>query len=76
MGFVDKLKNIFFEEEEEEEIEEVMDERPLKKEKEIIAKKVEVPKVKRETLEFSDSKEKVQEVKPKIEEYMSMMILF
>lgn len=48
MGFMDKLKNIFFEEEEEEEITEA----PPKKEKEVIAKKVEIPKRKKEVVEI------------------------
>lgn len=43
MGFMDKLKNIFFEEEEEE----IVEKTPVKEEKEVIAKKVEVPKVKK-----------------------------
>ena len=60
MGFIDKLKNIFFEEEEDEEIE---DTRPIKVEKnenvekevkekkettEVIAKKVEIPQAEKE----------------------------
>ena len=49
MGFMDKLKNIFFEEEEEEEINETL---PPKKEKEVIAKKVEVPKRRKEMTDF------------------------
>ena len=80
MGFVDKLKNIFFEEEEEEEIE---DTRPLKrvtkeevkepKEKEVIAKKVEIPK--RRHVEEIDDDEVVGELKfdiPKKEEYVEI----
>ena len=47
MGFVDKLKNIFFEEEEEED-EEIEDTRPPKKEKEEIARRVEIPKRRKE----------------------------
>lgn len=45
MGFMDKLKNIFFEEEEEEEIEERVESKP---EKDVVVKKIEVPKRKKE----------------------------
>ena len=54
MRFVDKLKDIFFEEEEDEE--EVEDTRPPKKEKEVIAKRIELPKRKKE-VEFVEEKE-------------------
>jgi len=58
MGLMDKLKNIFFEEEEEEEIAEFKE--PV--EKEISIKKVEVPKRKRETLEIEiEPKQEIQE---------------
>lgn len=62
MGFMDKLKNIFFEEEEEEE--EIQEVKPPKKEKEVIAKKVEVPKRKKENIEVEEIREatKVNEV--------------
>lgn len=50
MGFMDKLKNIFFEEEEDDE--EVVENLPPKQEKEVIAKKVEVPKRKKEITEI------------------------
>ena len=81
MGFVDKLKNIFFEEEEEEEIE---DTRPLRKmrekekkelasekaqeretQEEIIAKKVELPKRKREVVEQSENVEEIKYEAPR-----------
>ena len=53
MGFVDKLKNIFFEEEEEEVENEVSA-------NEVIAKKVEVPKRKVEPVEIEVTKEEVK----------------
>ena len=59
MGFMEKLKNIFFEEEEDEEVKEEL---PLKEEK-VIAKKVEVPKRKKEYTEIEVEKEEVEEVK-------------
>ena len=79
MGFMDKLKNIFFEEEEEEEIEEKL---PPKKEKEkekdresekvkpreklteVIAKKVEIPKRNKE--EKKEEKKEFEEIKEEI----------
>ena len=79
MGFVDKLKSIFFEEEEDVEIE---DTRPLKKvsneeikekeeEKEVIAKKVEIPKRRH----VEDDDDVVGELKfetPKKEEFVEI----
>ena len=53
MGFMEKLKNIFFEEEEEEEIQEV---KPPKKDNDVIATKVDVPKSKKENLELEEFK--------------------
>ncbi len=79
MGFMDKLKNIFFEEEddEEDEIEEALppkkeknDDNPKKieKTKEVIAKKVEIPKIRKEehNVVVEEPKEKKIEIKPKI----------
>lgn len=63
MGFMDKLKNIFFEEEEEEE--EITENLPPKKEKEVIARKVEIPKRKKEEVETYEEIE--SKVKPAIE---------
>ncbi len=63
MGFMDKLKNIFFEEEEEEEIVEDVPKKEKIPEKEVMIKKVEIPK----------KSEKLQEVeiKPIEEEVVS-----
>ena len=55
MGFVDKLKNIFFEEEEEEE--EYEERVPARKEKEEIAKKVEIPKKRQQAKEIEEMME-------------------
>lgn len=64
MGFMDKLKNIFFEEEEDEEIvEEPVKE---KQEKEVVIKKVEVPKRNR-VEEYKVSEEEQEEIKPQKE---------
>lgn len=65
MGFVDKLKNIFFEEEEYEEEEEVEDTRPPKKEKEVLAKRIELPKRKKE---LAEEITKHEEIAPREEE--------
>ncbi len=66
MGLVDKLKNIFFEEEEEEEVEDTrpiqkVKEKEVKKEKEVIAKKVEIPRRRKENED--DDGEIVEEIK-------------
>lgn len=64
MGFMDKLKNIFFEEEEDEEVvEEPVKE---KQEKEVVIKKVEVPKRNR-VEEYKVSEEEQEEIKPQKE---------
>lgn len=64
MGFMDKLKNIFFEEEEDEEIvEEPVKE---KQEKEVVIKKVEIPKRNR-VEEYKVSEEEQEEIKPQKE---------
>ena len=64
MGFMDKLKNIFFEEEEDEEIvEEPVKE---KQEKEVVIKKVEIPKRNR-VEEYNVSEEEQEEIKPQKE---------
>ena len=65
--FVDKLKNIFFEEEETDEVEDTrplpkVNEKEPKKEKEVIAKKVEIPKRRKEK-EKDDSDEIVEEIR-------------
>ncbi len=71
MGFVDKLKNIFFEEEEEEEIEEPKAFEPKKevtKPKETIARRVEIPKrteVKNIEIEPKELMPEFKEEKPK-----------
>ena len=58
MGFMDKLKNIFFEEEEDEEIvEEPVKE---KQEKEVVIKKVEIPKRNR-VEEYQANEEEIDE---------------
>lgn len=53
MGFMDKLKNIFFEEEEDEEVEE-----EKQKDQEVVIKKVEIPK------KVKEEKEETVEIKP------------
>lgn len=64
MGFMDKLKNIFFEEEEDEE--EVSE---IKQEKEVIAKKVEIPKRKKEVVEIEVApQEEALEVKKEVQQ--------
>lgn len=64
MGFMDKLKNIFFEEEEDEEIvEEPVKE---KQEKEVVIKKVEIPKRNR-VEEYKVPEEEQEEIKPQKE---------
>ncbi len=64
MGFMDKLKNIFFEEEEDEEIvEEPVKE---KQEKEVVIKKVEIPKRNR-VEEYNVPEEEQEEIKPQKE---------
>lgn len=64
MGFMDKLKNIFFEEEEDEEIvEEPVKE---KQEKEVVIKKVEIPKRNR-VEEYNVPGEEQEEIKPQKE---------
>ncbi|MBQ8472774.1 MAG: hypothetical protein IJ501_04660 [Bacilli bacterium] len=73
---MDKLKNIFFEEEEEEE--EIQEVKPPKKEKEVIAKKVEIPKIKKENIEVEITPQQetinnVQEIqgnKEKVNDYV------
>ena len=70
MGFIDKLKNVFFEEVEEEENEEV-EEKPLK-----LAKKIDIPKRKERVIEkkedfgndFFEEEKKVET--PKIEDFV------
>ncbi len=70
MGFVDKLKNIFFEEEEEEEIEEPKYNEPKKEpkvERETIARRVEIPKrTEIKNVEIEPSKEIKEEPKEEI----------
>lgn len=75
MGFMEKLKNIFFEEEDDED-EEIEDTRPnveKKEKKEKVAKKIEFPSVKKEAKEEikeikkEDVEEIPKEVKPKEE---------
>lgn len=61
MGFVDKLKNIFFEEEEEELENEVVSKEEAPKE--VISKKIEVPKRKVEPVEIEVKREEKIEVK-------------
>lgn len=64
MGFMDKLKNIFFEEEEDEEVvEEPVKE---KQEKEVVIKKVEIPKRNR-VEEYNVPEEEQEEIKPQKE---------
>lgn len=71
MGFVDKLKNIFFEEEEYEEEEEVEDTRPPKKEKEVLAKRIELPKRKKE---LAEEITKHEEIAPREEESVEIPV--
>ena len=64
MGFMEKLKNIFFEEEDDED-EEIEDTRPKvekKEKKEKVAKKIEFPSVKKE------AKEEIKEIKKEVVE--------
>ena len=58
MGFMDKLKNIFFEEEEDEEI--VEEPKKEKQEKEVVIKKVEIPKRSR-VEEYQTTEEEIDE---------------
>lgn len=64
MGFMDKLKNIFFEEEEDEEV--VEEPKKEKQEKEVVIKKVEVPKRNR-VEEYNVPEEEQEEIKPQKE---------
>lgn len=69
MGFIDKLKNVFFEEVDEEE-EETVEEQPLK-----LAKKIEIPKRKERVIEkkeFDDgfNEEEKQVEVPKVEDFV------
>ena len=64
MGFMDKLKNIFFEEEEDEEV--VEEPKKEKQEKEVVIKKVEIPKRNR-VEEYKVSEEEQEEIKPQKE---------
>ena len=72
MGFMDKLKNIFFEEEEDDEVEE----NDTKKEQEVIIKKVEIPKrvkeEKNDTIEIKPINKEV--VEPKREKRQQELI--
>ena len=58
MGFMDKLKNIFFEEEEDEEV--VEEPKKEKQEKEVVIKKVEIPKRNR-VEEYQTNEEEIDE---------------
>lgn len=58
MGFMDKLKNIFFEEEEDEEV--VEESKKEKQEKEVVIKKVEIPKRNR-VEEYQTNEEEIDE---------------
>ena len=64
MGFMDKLKNIFFEEEEDEEV--VEEPKKEKQEKEVVIKKVEIPKRNR-VEEYNVPEEEQEEIKPQKE---------
>ena len=64
MGFMDKLKNIFFEEEEDEEV--VEESKKEKQEKEVVIKKVEIPKRNR-VEEYNVPEEEQEEIKPQKE---------
>ncbi len=61
MGFMDKLKNIFFEEEEEETTEEIEN----KPEKDVVIKKVEIPK-RAKLEEINPAKPVKEEIKPEV----------